>query len=679
MAPLSNSGGHGCTARAQGLSFAPGHGQQLNFASASVSMQLLEYQGADGADLPLVYSPEAIDDFWGRRPVDVASRAMQLLGIGGSFFAKFAWDFFTGRLAATEVQRAIELRNIVTSLGPAFIKLGQALSIRPDLLSPAAMVELQKLCDKVPSFDSGVAMRLVDEELGRPWQEVYSELTAEPIAAASLGQVYKGRLKNGDVVAVKVQRPYVLETVTIDLFIVRKLGVFLRRYPEIRTDVVALIDEWASRFFEELDYVNEGRNATAFAESLRVDLPQVVVPRTYSEFTTRRVLTCEWIEGEKLSQSRADDVASLVNVGLICYLKQLLDTGLFHADPHPGNLIRTPDGRLAILDMGLMTRVDETISVGMLEAIAHLVHRDYDRIVQDFVTLQFIPRGTDLSPIMPVLAKVFDQALAGGGAKSINFQELAADLAQITFDFPFVIPPYFALIIRAISVLEGIALVGDPGFAIVDQSYPYVARRLLASDSPQLREALRYMIYGKEGRFNAERLIDLLDAYEDFAAAKKSARGDMDALPSARAAPPALRFVLSPEGAFFRAFLTKEIVVCVDALSRAGGGALAGALGLGGAALPIPLPGAARWWLPLAPALTLEDRQAIANVTVVAEYLTGERGRQAAGRRAGSSNALPLLASLADLAPLLAAVAPDLVRGLASRVSARLLRELYVP
>ncbi|GFH29951.1 protein kinase domain-containing protein, partial [Haematococcus lacustris] len=394
-----------------------------DFAGASVQMKLVEVQRSEGdtESLPLVYDPDAIALYWGRRPVSVITRLLQLFSIAGGFLGKLAWDGLRGRLQATEVARAVELRNIMTSLGPAYIKLGQALSIRPDLLSPAAMNELQKLCDKVPSFDSQLAMQVVQEELGSPWQSLFAELTPEPIAAASLGQVYKGRL---------------------------------------RSDIVALLDEWASRFFEELDYVKEGQNATRFAAQMAADLPQVVVPATFTHLTSRRVLTSEWLEGEKLSQSKADDVGTLVNVGVICFLKQLLDTGFFHADPHPGNLIRTPDGRLAILDFGLVTEVNDNIRVGMIEAISHLIHRDYEAIVKDFVTLDFIPEGTDLRPILPVLAKASKQGAC-------------------------------------------IALVGNPEFAIVDEAYPYIARRLLTDESPRLREALRYMVYGRTNVFDA--------------------------------------------------------------------------------------------------------------------------------------------------------------------------------
>jgi aarF domain-containing kinase len=188
-------------------------------------------------------------------------------------------------------------------------------------------------------------------------------------------------------------------------------------------------------------------------------------------------------------------------------------------------MMRTTDGKLAILDFGLMTEITDNQKYGMVEAIAHLINRDYTEIGQDFINLDFIPEGTDTTPIVPALTTVFDVALAGGGAKSINFQELAADLAEITYEFPFRIPPYFALVIRAISVLEGIALVGNPDFAIIDEAYPYIARRLMTDDSPRLRAALRYMVYGREGQFDADRLIDLLEALEKFKAIRDDGDG----------------------------------------------------------------------------------------------------------------------------------------------------------
>lgn len=289
-----------------------GSGQSTaDFASSTTRMEVVEAEGAAGDELPLSYDPAAIARFWSKRPKAVVQRILQLLGISGGFLGRLAWDAYRGQLAETEVARAIELREIVTSLGPAYIKLGQALSIRPDLLSPAAMRELQKLCDKVPSFPNATAMALIEKELGAPWTAFYATLGPDPVAAASLGQVYQGTLlSTGETVAVKVQRPYVLETVTVDLYVIRSVFAFLRRF-EVPTDLVGLLDEWAARFFEELDYVREGENATrfggakketraathtavvsvvgrrrltpappAFPAMMAADLPQVVVPRT---------------------------------------------------------------------------------------------------------------------------------------------------------------------------------------------------------------------------------------------------------------------------------------------------------------------------------------------------------------------------------------------------------------
>lgn len=405
----------------------------------------------------------------------------------------------------------------------------------------------------------------------------------------------------------------------------------------------------------------------------------VVIPKNYPEYTSRRVHVAEWIDGEKLSQSTADDVGALVNLGVITYLTQLLDKGFFHADPHPGNMMRTDDGKLAILDFGLMTEVTDNQKYGMVEAIAHLINRDYSEIGKDFINLDFIPEGTDTRPIVPALTKVFDVALAGGGAKSINFQELAADLAEITFQFPFRIPPYFALVIRAISVLEGIALVGNPNFAIIDEAYPYIARRLMTDDSPRLRAALRYMVYGKEGEFDAERLIDLLEALEKFKTIRDDGDGSAYKVDGVRgkkavgsagdfvgsqtvdvserdtdidggrfrvsnqanaanfggitniggsglqqqtaededATREALRFFFSPEGAPFRDFLLDEIVIVVDASSREATQELVRRLGLGN----LPVPSLVR---ALSPDLSASDKRMVQQIGTLVQFMGGD-------------------------------------------------------
>lgn len=241
------------------------------------------------------------------------------------------------------------------------------------------------------------------------------------MAATSLGQVYKATLRDtGQVVAVKVQRPRVLETVSLDLYLARELGLMARKLPFVDTsglDAAAFLDEFAGRFYEELDYNLESQNGERIAREMAM-LPMVVIPYSLPQYTSRRVHMAEWIEGEKLSQSTEDDVGALVNLGVITYLTQLLESGFFHADPHPGNMMRSPEGKLAILDFGLMTEVTDDVKYGMIEAIAHLINRDYDEIGQDFINLGLIPEGTDTTPIVPALTNVFDAALAGGATRT---------------------------------------------------------------------------------------------------------------------------------------------------------------------------------------------------------------------------------------------------------------------
>jgi len=268
--------------------------------------------GVSNSGLPYDYNPQALEKYFAARPFVILKRLVQLATTGGGFVLRIAFDkIIPGRAddPQLEVKRAGELRDLVTSLGPFYIKLGQALSIRPDVLSPRSMVELQKLCDKVPSYDSKIAFATIERELGQSVDELFSEITPEPVAAASLGQVYKATLrKTGETVAVKVQRPGVLETVSLDLFLARQVGLFARNFPALvdRLDTVALLDDFSYRFFQELDYNKECDNGVKIKEQMKV-LPMVVIPSNYPEYTARRVHTAEWIEGEKLSSVRYID------------------------------------------------------------------------------------------------------------------------------------------------------------------------------------------------------------------------------------------------------------------------------------------------------------------------------------------------------------------------------------
>jgi len=214
-------------------------GKNLNdddSAVAGLQMRLVDVGSGEDV-LPFDYNPKALKQFFGRRPVAVLTRIFQVLTVGGGFFFQAAVDAALGRIKNNpdlEVKRAAELRDLITSLGPFFIKIGQALSIRPDILSPRSMVELQKLCDKVPSYDSKIAFATIELELGRKITDLFSEITPEPVAAASLGQVYKAKLRStGETVAVKVQRPQVLETVSLDLYLARELGLIARNFPAL--------------------------------------------------------------------------------------------------------------------------------------------------------------------------------------------------------------------------------------------------------------------------------------------------------------------------------------------------------------------------------------------------------------------------------------------------------------
>jgi len=508
----------------------------------------------------LEYDPAAITRIYAGHPQRLIRRLWQTLVPIGLLLLGVAFDWLFQLLKDEQRARARarECAELLVDLGPAFIKAGQALSTRPDIVPPLLLEELAQLQDQLPGFDSGLAMACIEEDLGAPIDSIYDQLDRDPISAASLGQVHKGVLKGGGKVAVKVQRPGLREQITLDLYIVRNIAAWLNsNIGLIRSDLVALIDELGKRVFEEMDYLNEASNAEKFRE-LHSHNARIAVPAIHREATSRRVLTMEWIDGVKLTNLEAVramgvDPDDMVEVGVNCSLQQLLEHGFFHADPHPGNLLALEDGRLCYLDFGMMSEVSRESRTGLIQAVVHLVNRNFGKLSKDFVTLGFLAEDVNLDPIVPAFESVFSQALEVG-VNRMDFKAVTDDMSGVMYKFPFRVPPYYALIIRSLVTLEGIALSVDPEFKILGAAYPYFARRLMEDPDPQLRQSLKEMLFDGEA-FRWTRLENLVSS------AASQAQLDLETLLDQ-----VLDFLFSPRAGLLRDQLVDATVERLDAI-----------------------------------------------------------------------------------------------------------------
>lgn len=486
-------------------------------------------------------------------------------------------------------QRSEELLELISDLGPTFIKIGQALSTRTDLLPAKYSKGLTGLQDAVPPFSAELGRQVIESELNIKIDDVFSELSLQPVASASIGQVYRGRLRStGEEVAVKVQRPAVLSNVALDLHMLRSLAPMYQKSKEINTDLEGLVDAWGEGFVNELDYRAEARYTTEFSKAMKErGLGSVFAPEVVEELSSIHVLTTKWVDGQRLADSDADDVPRLCGVALNAYLTMLLDTGTLHCDPHPGNLLRTPDGRLCILDFGMVINVPEDLQLSLLEFIADLNAKNYEDVPDDLVKLQFVPANKidELreSGLTIAIANMLSLAAEGGGPKGAmkrmvqqnkekfadalkDFDDLdskeATEVRQRLFreDWKrqmaedalsrsgseaststtvdvvtkieemqeqnadvFAIPDYFVYMSRAFSTLEGIGLSSDPNYSILQECYPYLAKRLLTDDSPRARGALKMLIYGKDGdELDLSKVEELSKGFESYTSSTSS-------------------------------------------------------------------------------------------------------------------------------------------------------------
>ena len=494
----------------------------------------------------LEYDPVTISKIYRKNPQRLLKRLWQTLIPIFSYILSVFWDKITGALKNKQQARfrATQLTNLLVKLGPAFVKAGQALSTRPDIIPVVLLEELSQLQDQLPGFDGDEAMELIEKDLNKEIDEIFSKIDKNPISAASLGQVHKAILKDGNTVAVKVQRPGLREQITLDLYIVRNIALWLKNnIGLIRSDLVALIDELGKRVFEEMDYINEADNAEKFRIMHEQNI-KIAVPKIYQEFTSRRVLTMEWIDGTKLTnledvKKLGIDPDEMIEIGVQCSLEQLLEHGFFHADPHPGNLLALEDGRLCYLDFGMMSEVSRDSRSGLIQAVVHLVNKNFDKLSHDFVKLGFLSKEVNLEPIVPAFQDVFVNAIELGVSK-MDFKSVTDDMSGVMYKFPFKLPPYYALIIRSLITLEGIALSVDPNFKILGAAYPYFARRLMEDPDPQLRESLKEMLFDNS-QFKWDRLEDLLSN------AAKQTDLDLEKLLDE-----VINLLFSPKGGFLR-------------------------------------------------------------------------------------------------------------------------------
>ncbi|XP_007011654.2 PREDICTED: uncharacterized protein sll0005 isoform X3 [Theobroma cacao] len=353
------------------------------------------------------------------------------------------WQFFFRDVK----KRAAKFREVLIRLGPFYIKLGQALSTRPDILPPVYCQELAKLQDQIPPFPTHTAIKSIETELGVPVSEIFSDISPEPIAAASLGQVYKAHLHSGELVAVKVQRPGMSLLLTLDALLFHMIGGQLKRFAKARKDLLVAVNEVVRHMFDEIDYILEARNAERFA-SLYGGYPSngqtynqnakdgntiknkkakgIKVPKIYWDLTRKGVLTMEWVDGIKLTDEIGLKKArlnrrELIDQGVYCSLRQLLEVGFFHADPHPGNLFAISSGSLAYLDFGMMGDIPRHYRVGLIQVLVHFVNRDSLGLANDFLSLGFIPEGVDIQSVADAL-----QASFGDGTRQSRDFQVAA-------------------------------------------------------------------------------------------------------------------------------------------------------------------------------------------------------------------------------------------------------------
>jgi ubiquinone biosynthesis protein len=374
---------------------------------------------------------------------------------------------------ATSFSLPERLRMIFEELGPTFIKFGQILSIRRDVLPEEYVSEFEKLQDAVPPFSYAEVARLIAEEFGRDVKDVFEEFASEPLASASIAQAHLARTKTGQEVIVKVQRPQIRQMILQDLAIMEHLArLSARRIPESRRyDPVGLVEEFRKTILLELDFRREGRNADRLRQHLR-DMPGIVIPQVFWEYSAPRVLTIEYMVGQGLREAlgrSAEDRHRIAANLYEAFLKQIFEDGFFHADPHPGNLLFLPDGRVGLLDFGIVGRVSRDRLAGLVTILLAIMEQDVEALLDECIALGLMPADLDRQTIQyeidELLAEHLDLPL-----RDISLGHILETLFEMGRKHRLKVLSNLVLLGKTMMTLEAVIRALDPAFALVEEA-----------------------------------------------------------------------------------------------------------------------------------------------------------------------------------------------------------------
>ncbi|MFZ7127035.1 MAG: ABC1 kinase family protein [Desulfobacterales bacterium] len=371
------------------------------------------------------------------------------------------------------------IRMALEELGPTYIKLGQVLSTRPDLIPVDLVTELSKLQDNVPSFPYPAVRAIIQKDLGGPPEEFFDELEEFPLASASIAQVHRARLKEGEQVAVKVRRPGIESTIEVDLEIMLHLATLMERHVEEAAHhrPIKIVEEFANTMEKEIDFTIEAGSIERISRFFLGD-SSLYVPKVYRSFSSPRILTTEYVDGIKISKLDALDAAGMDRKRITCrgaevMLKQIFRFGFFHGDPHPGNIFVLPDEVICLVDFGMMGAVNRQTREDFVELVDAVVHRNESRTAQVLLKISLWEEKPDMRAFEKEVADFMGRHLHRP-LKEIRMGRLLQNMLELASRHRLRIPPDIFLMLKAITSVEGVALQLDPDFDILQLAAPYV-------------------------------------------------------------------------------------------------------------------------------------------------------------------------------------------------------------